>query len=122
MFIFEEMEIDDSKPISPVLTTGTRRTFSKGMRVHKFYYKLTLAGLSATNFALIMFDKTVDKIHISETYFQVMSVLIAIVPIFWSKLLDSCKSINVTVPETPKNTRPVNDTSHQREMEQPSSS
>lgn len=95
------MEIDDSKPISPVLTPGTRRTLSKGMRVLNFFYKLTLAGLSATNFALIMFDKTVDKIHISETYFQVMSVLIAIVPIFWSKLLDSCKSINVTVPDTP---------------------
>ena len=85
---------------SPILTDGTRRTLSKGMRVVNFFYKFLLAVLSAVNFSLIMFDRTVDKIHISETYFEVMSVVIAIVPIFWSALLDSCKQIHVNVPQS----------------------
>ena len=99
---------------SPVLTTETRRRLSKGMRVMNFFYKLTLALLSAINFTLIMFDRTVEKIHISETYFEVMSVVIAIVPIFWSGLLDSCKTIDVHVPNSPAvATRNVSQTVHQ---------
>ena len=79
----------------------TRRHLSKGMRAANFFYKLLLGFLSATNFTLIMLDSNVEKIHINETYFEVMSVVIAIVPIFWSQLLDSCKSINVNVPSLP---------------------
>ena len=98
------MNIENSvnnPPSPPVLDVQTRRTLSKGMKVVNFFYKLLLGLLSAVNFTLIMFDKTVDSIHISETYFQIISVVIAIVPIFWSKLLDSCKSINVSVPQSP---------------------
>ena len=110
--------MNNSRSDSPILSTGARRTLSKGMRVMNFFYKLTLALLSAINFSLIMFDKTVETIHINATYFQVMSVLIAIVPIFWSALLDSCKSINVNLPPTPKTEEPVNDKSESTEMNQ----
>ena len=106
----------NNPPSPPVLDIQTRRTLSKGMKVMNFFYKLLLGLLSAVNFTLIMFDKTVDSIHISETYFQVISVIIAIVPIFWSKLLDSCKSINVSVPPSPTiPTRTISETSSQAE-------
>ena len=96
------MDTVESKPVSPVLTSKTRRKLSKGMRVANYFYQLCMGLLSGINFTLIMFDKTVETIHINKTYFEVMSVVIAVIPILWSKILDSCKSINVHVPDTPK--------------------
>ena len=86
---------------SPVFNVQQRRHLSKGMRITNFFYKLLLALLSAVNFSLMLLDANVKKVHIPEAYFEVMSVCIAIVPVFWSALLDSCKTIDITVPNSP---------------------
>ena len=46
--------------------------------------------ISATNFALIMLNNG-NSIHIPELYFEILSTLLAAIPVVWSNLLDSYK-------------------------------
>ena len=86
-----------NEDISPVISTQFRRSLTKSMRVVNFFYKLTLGLLSGVNFTMMMLNANVKKIHISEFYFETMSVVLAVIPILWSYVLDSCKDLNVRV-------------------------
>ena len=86
-----------NEDVSPVISTQFRRSLTKSMRVVNFFYKLILGLLSGVNFTMMMLNANVKKIHISEFYFETMSVVLAVIPILWSYVLDSCKDLNVRV-------------------------
>ena len=68
----------------------TIRKLPKCWRVVNFWYKVIMGLISATNFALIMLDNG-NSVHIPELYFEILSTLLAAIPVVWSNLLDSYK-------------------------------
>ena len=57
--------------------------------------------LGGVNLTLSLLNSS-DTITIPEPYFEVLSVLLTVIPVFWSSVLDSCKEyIDALTPLTP---------------------
>ena len=59
-------------------------------RYANFCYKCILALLTAVNFALVLLNNN-DDITIPNLYFEILSTILAALPIAWSHILDNAK-------------------------------
>ena len=81
-----------SETSSPLLTGQATRKLSKPMRMANMVYQMFMVGVSGINLMLLAIDK-IDGVTIPELYFQIISVIIGVFPVVWSKFLDACKQI-----------------------------
>ena len=81
-----------SETSSALLTTHTSRKLSRPMRIANMVYQLFMVAVSGINLLLLAIDK-IDGVTIPELYFQIISVIIGVFPVVWSKFLDACKQI-----------------------------
>ena len=69
---------------------NSSRKLPKCWRYANFCYKLVLGLLTAVNFSLVMLNNN-DDITIPNLYFEIVSTILAALPIAWSHILDNAK-------------------------------
>ena len=90
-----------SPSMSSALSTTTTRKLSRRMRIMNLIYQVFMAILFGVN--LFLLTMTNSTVKIPSLYFEISSTLLSILPVVWSKILDACKAVDVSVspPDSP---------------------
>ena len=89
---------------------GEHRKLSRSMRKINLGYQMLMALLGAVNMVLIALNGS-ENVNIPEVYYEILSVVLAVLPVFWNNLLDRFKqyqedltpasSVDNTPPNSP---------------------